>query len=101
MKYNEYIFTKCKNANMANEAEATALATFLAGECLTYHKLAMLQDDALKDKLSAKEYHTLSTEMAKALFLDDISRIQDGDFKAFCEENFEEILREITGDDDE
>lgn len=93
--YREYIFHRCDITDLGNKEEATRLAQFLANECLELHRLVTKQEEAMKERLSAKDYEEMSKRVAKELIREDIDGMEDSKFKTFCQEN----LDKITGTD--
>ena len=65
--YREYIFHRCDITDLGNKEEATRLAQFLANECLELHRLVTKQEEAMKERLSAKDYEEMSKRVAKEL----------------------------------
>ena len=57
-------------------------------------KTALLYEEKLKELMTQVEFKTFSTEVAKKVFKAEIEGMADGDFKKFCQDNFDKIVRD-------
>lgn len=92
MKYNEYLYKICSQADLSNEDEATELVQYLAKECAKNNDIALKYDDKLKEVMSAKDYNAWTIKTGKELFLKEANGMEDSPFKDFVLENMCEIL---------
>ena len=91
LNYQEYIYNICSETNLDDRDDVIDTIMSLGKECIRYHKMIMWYDDKLKEVMTAKDYDKWATEMGKKLFKEDIEMMDDGDFKEFCKEHYEEI----------
>lgn len=57
-------------------------------------RTALLYEAKLKELMTQVEFKTFSTEVAKKVFKAEIDGMADSDFKKFCQEHFDTIVRD-------
>ncbi len=92
--YREHIFEICSNVNKEDPEELLELCMYLAGEATNNFDFLVSTDKKLQEVISAAEYKQFSTEIAKKLFHESISRMEDGEFKQFVLEHEQEITKD-------
>ncbi len=94
MTYKEHIYEVCKNTDLDNKDDVLETMQYLAKELMDFQDLCLEYDRKLQEVMTAKDYLEWSTEKAKEKFKRDIENMEDGEFKTFCEENFDIITDE-------
>ncbi len=94
VNYQEYIYNFCSNTVLDDKEDVIDTINYLGRECIRYNKLTMWYDDKLKEVMTAKDYEKWTTETGKKLFKEDIEMMEDGDFKEFCKEHYDEVTED-------
>lgn len=91
----EMIFEKCKSADLKNEAEAIALAQWLANELIARMDALVVLEDTIAETLTAKQYREIIDASAKRMFHNIIDGIEESDLKEFLLEHEDEITKNV------
>lgn len=91
LDYKEWLHDLCSSADLANEQEATKLVQTLASELMHYHHIAMSHEDKLQEIMSAKDYKTYTSKLAKELFRMTVQSMPESEFKDFTIKHLDEI----------
>ena len=94
MTYKEHIYEVCKNTDLDNKDDVLETMQYHAKDLTDSQDLCLEYDRKLQEVMTAKDYLEWSTEKAKEKFKRDIENMEDGEFKTFCEENFDIITDE-------
>lgn len=94
MTYKEHIYEVCNNTDLEDKDDVIETMQYLAKELMDFQDLCLVYDRKLQEVMTAKDYLEWSTEKAKEKFKRDIENMEDGEFKTFCEENFDIITDE-------
>lgn len=100
-EYRKHLYNVCSETNLGDREDVTRTIQYLAAEANKYHDLSMRFEDKLKELMSYKDFAELSKEIAKEMFLQDVTAMPDSDFKDFVIQNMGDILDDAgEGDDD-
>lgn len=91
MTYKEHIYHVCNATDLDDKDDVIETMQYLAKELMEYREIALRQDGKMKEIMTAKDYDEWSTSEAKEMFRNMIEGIEDGEYKDFCLEHFDEI----------
>ena len=94
MTYKEHIYEVCNNTDLDDKDDVIETMQYLAKELIELHDMAKAYEGKLKETMTAKDYLEFVTARAKERIKSDIENMEDGEFKTFCEENFDIITDE-------
>lgn len=92
--FREYLHDILQNVDMDDKEEVTEAMQFLVRELIQYHDIAMAQDGKLQEIMNAKDYMSFCEETGKDIFKQQVDLMEDGEFKQFCIDHFDDIVGE-------
>lgn len=94
MTFREELYNRITDTDFGDEEDVILLVQSLAGDILRYHDICMDYEKKLTEVMSAKDYYEWVTESAQKIFIQEMERMPDSDFKDFCLGNLPEIFGE-------
>lgn len=90
--YRELIHEECSKTDFTNEEDAVLLAQYLAIEAIRNHDITLIQEEKLKEIMTAKEFEEWATKIGEELFKKEIESMPQSAFKDFAIQNMDIIL---------
>ena len=94
MTYKEFLYRMVTETDLADKEDVTLLIKALCDDLLLSHSENLKYEAKIKEIMSAKDYEEFRKTTAQELFKEAVERIEDKDFKEFCEENMEMIFND-------
>lgn len=94
--YREHIYKVCTKVDLNDKEDVTEALQYLADEATKNNDFLTCYDNKLQELMSASDYRTWSTNVARDMFKAQIDRMDEGEFKDFCKKRFEEITEHET-----
>lgn len=91
MTYKEHIYQVCNATDLDDKDDVIETMQYLAKELMDYQDLSLRQEAKLKELMTAKDFEEWGTQEAKRMFKNHIDSSEDGEYKDFCLEYFDEI----------
>ena len=92
MTVREYVYDLCENTDLDDKDDVIYTLRTLALKVVLLNDIFLEYEDKLKELLNYKDFVALTNKSAKYLFKSEVDALEEGEFKEFILNNFDDII---------